>query len=452
MDNNKKITAPQLDRLLRYFDRGHENPSAVTPKIAAAMDPLFAALAELAPLKKNDEAKSIWLEVPRGTIDDYDSFEDMLDWGEVESYGEYEDRWHEDYPDETCWYELITVESFNRDGRLRFRAVAVGRKTVVSAEMDEEAGYYRAEEQAAELFGLLTILAGDAMEKVRSGTYNGHVDAALPYPFRKGVVRRSVVWDKEPEWKNHAMEGLTPETLAVFKNLLASGMNDEMKIGRLKSITANDFFRACAIGYKACGLPCTDLPPVDQYFRHADGRDEGLSGRGHGLNAGPGIDFDDPGAWDAWYFDKNRGGGHPWEVVRGGNSTHVDLCVYHDRNGLDWKVRTGEITEEEAEAHPCGYYYIVRGLHRAAEAVNFYTALSAAGLPVILSDAEAILARFEMTDYIGIVPHDVIPKYCEGMFPPEYGRVVDFMHVYQEEIQEFGLQIIWLPEEPAELK
>ena len=70
----------------------------------------------------------------------------------------------------------------------------------------------------------------------------------------------------------------------------------------------------------------------------------------------------------------------------------------------------------------------------------------------MLRDAKEILARFEETDYIGIVPHNIIPKYCEGMFPAEYGRVVDFMHVYDEEIQEFGLQIIWLPEEPAELK
>lgn len=57
-----------------------------------------------------------------------------------------------------------------------------------------------------------------------------------------------------------------------------------------------------------------------------------------------------------------------------------------------------------------------------------------------------------MTDYIGIVPHNIIPKYCESMFPSEYGRVVDFMHVYDEEIQEFGHQIIWLPMEQAEMK
>ena len=59
MEERKMISAPQLDRLLRYFDRDHMNPSAPTQKIAAAMGPLFAALSDLAPLKKNDEAKAL---------------------------------------------------------------------------------------------------------------------------------------------------------------------------------------------------------------------------------------------------------------------------------------------------------------------------------------------------------------------------------------------------------
>lgn len=36
-------------------------------------------------------------------------------------------------------------------------------------------------------------------------------------------------------------------------------------------------------------------------------------------------DPDDPEAFHAWLHDYSRGGGHPWEVCRGGNSTHVSL-------------------------------------------------------------------------------------------------------------------------------
>ena len=445
--------APTIDRILRWFDRGHLNPSVPTERIKAAMEPLFAVLTPLAPLKSNNEAKAIWIRIPRGDISDYDSYEDLLEYGEVETYEEYKARWREEYPDEYKWYKLIVVENFNKDGTLSFRAVSLGNKTIISALMDREnpeCSY--TEDAAVELCGLMTEAASEAIGKLRAGTYQNEVNVGLPFQFKTGVVHRSVLWEKEPEQKKHDLDGISFEMLTAFKKLLAEGLNSEAIIGRIKAMTANDFFRACAIGYKACGFEDIELAPVDQYFAHADGRDEGLSGRGFGLNAGPGIDFDDPLAWEDWYFHREQHGGHPWEVIGGGNSTHVDLAVCHDRQTLDWKVRCGKMTEEEAAAHPCGYYFLVAGKHRAKEAVAFYTALSAAGLPVILRDAEEILARFEGTDYVGIVPHSVIPKYCEGMFPEKYGSIIDFMHVYEEEIELFGDQIEWLPQEEAMLQ
>lgn len=446
------MNAPTIDGLLRWFDSGFLNSTVPSDRIKEAMEPLFAALKPLAPLKINNEARAIWIKIPRGDISYYDSYEDMLEAGEVVTYEEFEARWKEDYPDEYKWYELIISESFNKDGILVFRAVGLGNVTIISAIMDKDTPEYnRAEDAAVELCEHLTVAAKEAVEKLRDGRYNAEVNANLPYQFKTGVVRRSKLWEKEPAQKEFDLEGLSPETVSAFKSLLAAGHNDETAIGRLNTMTANDFYRACAIGYKACGYDGAELAPVDQYFAHADGRDEGLSGRGFGLNAGPGIDFDDPTAWEEWYFRREQHGGHPWEVIRGGNSTHVDLAVCHDRQTLDWKVRCGKMTEEEASAHPCGYYFLVAGKHRAKEAVEFYTALSAAGLPVILRDAEEILARFEGTDYVGIVPHSVIPKYCESMFPAKYGPVIDFMHVYEEEIELYGDQIEWLPLEEAKL-
>ena len=117
------ITAPKVDRLLRFFERGYMNPSGDTHRVKSAMEPLFAALSDLAPLRKNDEAKAIWLQIPRGEISEYDAFEDLEAYGEVETYEEYEARWHEDYPDEICWYELVLAEGFNADGTLGFRGV-----------------------------------------------------------------------------------------------------------------------------------------------------------------------------------------------------------------------------------------------------------------------------------------------------------------------------------------
>ncbi len=449
-----RLIAPEIDCLLYWLGHGHRNPSAPTPALVSAMDPLFITLAPLAPLKRNKEAKAIWLRVPRGTIEAYGCFDDMRESGEVETYEEYENRWHEDYPDEYSWYRLVIAESFHRDGTLRSRAVAIGNTTIISAMMDAgeaECGY--TEEAACKLCRLIFPAVQESLRLLQDGKYNDMINCSLPYRFRTGVIRRSALWESHPADEQQTLEGLPAETLAQFKNLLASGANDETKIDRIRAFTANDFFRACETGYRSIGYDCDDISPSRLYLRYADGRDEGLTGMGHGLNKGPGIDFDNPDAWDDWFFDRTRCGGHPWEVIRGGNSTHVALYVRHDQNSLDWKFRHGEITEEAHRElqENAGYFFEIAGKHRPFEAVSFYTALSAVGLPVILHDAEEILARFEGTDYIGIVPHHVIPKYCEEMFPEKYGRIIDFMHIYEDEIDVFRNQIEWLAEEAAEL-
>ena len=56
-NQNYKLVAPDIDRLLKYFDRGYLNPSGVRPALAKAMEPLFELLSPLAPLEDNDEAK-----------------------------------------------------------------------------------------------------------------------------------------------------------------------------------------------------------------------------------------------------------------------------------------------------------------------------------------------------------------------------------------------------------
>lgn len=448
------ITAPTIDRLLRFFERGYLNPSGVTQRIKDAMDPLFAALSSLAPLQKNDEAKALWLQFPRGEISDYDSFEDLKEWDVVETEEEYKAKWLEDYPNEICWYELDLAEGFNRDGSLRYRGVSLGNRMIISALMEDTAEYDYSEDATVELCSVIMAAVEHAMDKLRKGVYNDEVEASLPYWFRTGVLKRSVFWKAEPETRVRAQEGVASETLTAFRSLISGGRNDEHRIGRLPNMTANDFFRACAIGYAACGYETDGSSPSELYLRYADGRDEGLTGAGFGLNEGPGIDFNDPAQWEDWYFHRKSHGGHPWEVIRGGNSTHVDLFVMHDKDSLDFLFRTGKMSEEEYKTakEKEGYYYLVSGKHRACEAINIYVALTADGLPVLLNDGNEILARIDGTDYIGIIPRAMTPKYCENLFPDRYGPVIDFMHVYEEEMAEFGAEIEWLPEEPARLK
>ena len=51
-----------------------------------------------------------------------------------------------------------------------------------------------------------------------------------------------------------------------------------------------------------------------------------------------------------------------------------------------------------------------------------------------------------------IVLQAVPTRYCENLFPKKYGDIIDFIHVYGEEMEKFGDAIEWLPEEEARLQ
>lgn len=458
MEQKYKLIAPDVNRLLGCYDRGFQNPEQPSAALMKALDPLFSAMADLAPFEENDEAKGIWITVPRGEITDWMTYKDARDYDGVKSKKEYKELWLDYYPYEIEWF-FISISENKPDSRLKFRGLSVTSREnyclIINADLNEgvrEEVWYK-EEPAMTLCELLLPAVEHSMEMLRNGTYNEYVAQNLPYPHRTGVVARKVEWEFYPEAKEIVYKGLSDSTLPAFRSYIRHNSTDT--IGRMKSMTANDFFKACAVGYNACGYEGTELTPVRQYLMHADGRDEGLTGTGHGLNEGPGIDFDDSKAWDDWYFDRNRCGGHPWEVCRGGNSTHIDLYVRHDEHRLGYLFRSGQISENEynERKEEAGYYFSVRGKSwsRSVEAVNFFVAIREKGYPVVLEDAEGIMARFDGTDLIGIVPQNCPTRYCESRFPAKYGTILDFMHVDEEDLIKFGDRIEWLPERPAKL-
>lgn len=139
---------------------------------------------------------------------------------------------------------------------------------------------------------------------------------------------------------------------------------------------------------------------------HADGRDEGLQD----------IDADSPEAFHAWFHDRDRCGGHPWEVCRGGNSTHVDLRVLEDGRG---------------------YFLYLAGAawNRTMETVKFYLALTRANIPVYLAEAKMLADRLAEEEKIGIVPEGVLPAYCGSWFPNEH--IIDYMNLPSEDREKF---------------
>lgn len=159
---------------------------------------------------KTTKPSAIWVTIPRGFIEDFGSYEDMLEWGDVKNHEEYEQYWLEEYPDPVCWYELVIAEAFHKDGSRWFRAVHFGDKPIINAhfdyDADEKTGFTNREQAAIALCSLLTEAAGESMQKLKDGTYNEFVKKHLPYSFRTGIIPRVVLWEREPEWSYRKTE------------------------------------------------------------------------------------------------------------------------------------------------------------------------------------------------------------------------------------------------------
>jgi len=157
---------------------------------------------------------------------------------------------------------------------------------------------------------------------------------------------------------------------------------------------------------------------LEMYKRLADGRHEGL------VELPP----ESADTFKQWYHS-GRGGGHPWEVYRGGNTTHIDLGVTEKAGG--WSV-------------------FLRGssTSRMAETIRIALALEDEGLPVEIHDAEELRSRLLGMDNMGIIPKFVTNHRASQNF--ENGdRVYDCVHLDDFSRNNRVLPFIcWKPIEP----
>lgn len=131
----------------------------------------------------------------------------------------------------------------------------------------------------------------------------------------------------------------------------------------------------------------------------ADGRDAGLRN----------INGDSLKAFYEWYHGAERIGAHPWEICRGGNSTHISLFISEVQNKWETRLEGSSIV-------------------RIEETVRMAVALFENKIPFHLSDAEEIVRMVTGNDFIGIVPDTIFPRYCHSLFPRE-DTIIDFMNL-----------------------
>ena len=405
----EKIFAPDIENLISSTFGGHVI-GLESPEQLQALDELFDVLSVIKPCG-SDGLREIWIKADRGTADDYGNYEDYLD-DEIRTKKDFEDYFDMRFPDPVYWYHLAIVE---HDG---YNGVFLGRRHVMerNPHQTRESGGWG--EIILPYIHWMIDAAKVAIAKLRDGTYNGDIRANLPLEHRTGTILRKDLWERIHGSREYDMEGLTQDEADRFAQMMDGVTDKPEPEGRIQQMTAGMFYRTCALGYKANNYEGCDLSPKEQYYRHADGRDEGLSE----------IDPEDAATFDTWFHDRHRYGGHPWEICRGGNSTHVDLYVHEDKEG---------------------YYFRLAGDHRRAEVIRFYLALRDAGLPVTISNGRLIAAAVQATDKIGIVPEGIFPRYCGSMFPGE--EILDFINLSDEDWDKIVDCIMWQDEPLVEL-
>jgi hypothetical protein len=161
-----------------------------------------------------------------------------------------------------------------------------------------------------------------------------------------------------------------------------------------------------------------DDSPREKYEKTADGRHAGLLD----LPMDSAVDF------ERWYAAGSQGG-HPWEILRGGNSTHVDLSP----------MRTGP-----------GFQVMLAGINRFEEIARSVAALRARGLPFVLDKADSFKAMATGDDWVGVLPYWHAPRYAQAEFPEE-DRIETFMNLPwdRHELKLIKRAIQWYPVLPT---
>lgn len=404
---NEKVYAPQIDSYIEmYGRRGYNGANNITydEESYTLLNSFFKELHKISPISENG-CREIWVCAERGNIEAYGDYYEWFDSGAGESFEEFEKEWKEFYPHETKWYNIEAVDT--EDG---FQAVVVNNILVIEIRPDTEKGYPH---NIKPFTSWLLKSVKECIIALKNGTYLDNVRNNLPDEHKTGTILQSELWDIYPEDRTEFFDGLSDIDIEEIKSFIEKQPKMGYKPnGRIKSVTANDFYNFCSIGYKAMSYKWYGMTPKEQYYKYSDGRDEELST----------IDPDSEKAFREWLTFGGRGYGHPWEVCRGGNTTHISLQVDLDDDG---------------------YYLHLAGSSygRANETLKFFLALSRAKLPVFLHDADIFTQRLQGTEKVGIVPMNVIPKYCSSYFPNE--RVISYMNLPIENPEVVARKCVW---------
>ena len=230
----------------------------------------------------------------------------------------------------------------------------------------------------------------------------------FPYKYRQGLIHSKLARHYSEDIRR-IDEELGAENLQKFVFMFENRKINPFHDGKVKDLTAARYFECCKVAYLHSHLDLDEktkqLPGIELYRLFADGRDEGLTE----IDQNSVSEFRD---WMEGKHPKRQPGGHPWEILRGGNTTHISLYVSKDRFG----------PENSYEIRLQG-----NSISRIAETLKIYLGLIDNQLTVAIDNPEKIRKRLLGQDSIGIVPEYLSLHRAQNLFN---GRVDDVMHLY----------------------
>lgn len=399
------MKAPAIDGFIQRFRRERYD---VDEQSKVLMDELYSLIDKMEPCG-DDDRHVFWVCEERGTIEDYGNYEELLADGIVETKEQFEDCWHEEYPNEVSWY-LVTTLQYKE-----YRTIGLNSTAVVQIEPDGNGWEY-------DISDFLQWLIGKVKEillKVKNHTYFQWVNSELPYRYRKGSILTEQFWAIFPEEEQKHFEIISKDECIELERNIQNIVPDA---NRVKHMTVSYYLSLCRIGYEANKLKGTDtMSDLELYQRYADDRDGGLLT----------IDAESPTAFDEWYglsHDekwKLENPTHIWEAIKGGSRTRVHFSVRKDEQGYFFMIYSNEFC--------CPEY-----------AVRFYNAIRKHNLPVFLMDGEKISRYLNGKGKIGIVPcYDDPTDYFYGGFSDK--EVGEFFHLPESNTEVFIPQVQWEP-------
>lgn len=386
---------------------------------------LCEALERLEPISEENSYREVWIVVPRGSPDDWATFEDYKTWyrddeGSEPTKEQWLEEWSSWFPKSEYWHLLGCRED---DGWI---TIGLDNRIILQTSPEEKSAW-RNEPLEEALCGL-TEKAAEAIASIEEGSYGQQIEKNLPLERRYGLVKRAELW-KIDDWYRMGFTGLTKQDAdRLAKKLVSQGERED--IGRIPSLTTGRYFSLLKEGYQICGYEndresLRHRYPVDDgrswYDRFGDSRDDTLLE----------VDPDDPEAFTEWYASKAWGLDHNFEIFQGRGCHRVHLNPYFDEAG--WYLsQAGSIT------------------WHGADMARIWEHMNDAGIPTFQCEALELASALKGEDYVLVMPSHVSTDYARGEY---FGRhIVTAIHLPEENRDAIASIIEWQPIEMPKLR